>query len=109
MIKVIIADDHNLVRGGIRSLLESYSEIQVLGEADNGLTAVEMTQKLKPDVLILDINMPRLDGVEVASRIQEANLHTQVLVLSMYSDESLVLRAFRNGVREVSSLTMESF
>ena len=99
MIKIIIADDHHLVRQGIRSLLENVGDIQVVGEADNGQTAVDLALELKPDVLILDINMPRLDGIEAAARIREADLATQVLVLSMYSDESLVLRAFKNGVR----------
>lgn len=99
MINVLIADDHHLVRQGIRALLENAGGIFVVGEASNGLEAVQMASELKPDVLIMDINMPRLDGIEASLRIRESGLLTQVLVLSMYSDESLVKRAFHNGVR----------
>jgi DNA-binding NarL/FixJ family response regulator len=99
MIKIVIADDHHLVRQGIRALIEKHADLQVMGEAQDGVEALELVEKLRPDVLILDINMPRLGGIDVANRIRELNVACQVLVLSMYSDESIVKRAFRNGVR----------
>ena len=99
MIRILIADDHHLVRQGIRALLERHPEIHIVGEAQNGQQALEMTLETQPDVLLLDINMPLLNGVDVARRIFENNSRTQGLILSMYSDDSLVKKAFRNGVR----------
>lgn len=99
MIRVVVADDHHLVRQGIRALLEMHSDICVVGEADNGLDALSLVETLKPDVVILDINMPQSGGIEVTKEIQERMLPTQVLILSMYSDESLMKQAFRNGAR----------
>lgn len=99
MILTVIADDHHLVRQGIRALLDSENDIQVIGEAQDGNEALELVDKSKPDVLVLDINMPRLDGIEVVRKVNELSVNTQVLILSMYSDESLVKRAFRLGAR----------
>ena len=99
MIRVVIADDHHLVRQGIRGLLEKKKDILVVGEASNGTEAIELTANLKPDVLVLDINMPLLDGLEVTRHIHELGLPTQVLILSMYFDESLVKKSFQNGAR----------
>jgi len=99
LILTVIADDHHLVRQGIRALLDSENDIQVIGEAQDGNEALELVDKSKPDVLVLDINMPRLDGIEVVRKVNELSVNTQVLILSMYSDESLVKRAFRLGAR----------
>ena len=99
MIKVIIADDHHLVRQGIRALLENEDGFEVVGEAKDGREALELAEKFDPDVLVMDINMPRLDGIEAAQRIQDMQLKTQVLILSMYSDESLIRKAFKSGVK----------
>lgn len=99
MIRVVVADDHHLVRQGIRALLEKQAHIQVIGEARDGQEAVELTHRLKPDVLLLDINMPRINGIEVVRRIREAGSPTEILILSMYEDESLVIKALRNGAR----------
>ena len=98
MIRVLIADDHHLVRAGTRALLEKSSEIEVVGEAQDGLTALEMTEKLKPDVLVMDIAMPRLNGIQALERIG-VSARTQVVVLSMYSNEILVRRALQNGAK----------
>ncbi len=97
MIKVILADDHHLVRQGIRSLLEKAGDIEVVAEAENGQEAIELTEKHQPDILVTDIGMPRLNGVQAAEQIQRLDLPTQVIILSMHSDETIVRQALRNG------------
>ena len=99
MIRVLIAEDHLLVRSGIRALLEKSGNLNILGEASNGQEAVEMTEKLKPDVLIMDIMMPRLNGIQAAENIRKLKLPTRILLLSMYSDGGLVYQALRSGVK----------
>ena len=99
MIRVLIAEDHLMVRAGIRALLEKAGDINVLDEASNGQEAVEMTRNLKPDVLIMDIMMPRMNGIQAAENIREMKLATNILLLSMYSDEGLVHQALQCGVK----------
>jgi len=99
MIRILIAEDHLMVRSGIRALLEKSGDLNILGEASNGQEAVEMVEKLKPDVLIMDIMMPRLNGIQAAENIRKLKLPTQILLLSMYSDEGLVYQALQSGVR----------
>ncbi len=99
MIRVILADDHHLVRQGMRALLEKADDIEILAEVENGQEAVKLTKDLVPDVLIMDINMPRLSGIQAAEKISRFELPTQVVILSMHSDKSLVRQALRNGVR----------
>ncbi len=99
MIRVILADDHHLVRQGIRALLEKVDDIQVIAEAEDGQQAIELVQRLAPDVLVMDITMPRLNGIEAAERIRRLGVTTQVVILSMHSDETLARQAFRSGVR----------
>jgi DNA-binding NarL/FixJ family response regulator len=99
MIRVILADDHHLVRQGIRSLLEKTGDIQILAEAENGQEAVKLAERLAPDVLVMDIAMPRLNGIQAAEQIRSLGLATQVVILSMYSDETVVRHALRVGVR----------
>ncbi len=99
MIRVLIAEDHLMVRAGIRALLEKAGDIYVLGEASNGQEAIEMTEQLKPDVLIMDIMMPRLNGIQAAENIHDLKLSTQILLLSMYSDEGFVQQALLYGVK----------
>jgi RNA polymerase sigma factor (sigma-70 family) len=98
MIRVILADDHHLVRKGIRALLEKSDDIQVIGEAEDGLEAVELAERLAPDVLVMDIAMPRMNGIQATERICAA-LATQVVILSMHSDETLVKYALRSGAK----------
>ena len=98
MIRVVLADDHNLMRKGIRALLDRADDIQVVGEAENGHDALMMVEHLNPDVLLMAITMPILNGLEAAERIRVRRLATRVLILSMSSDESLVRQALRNGV-----------
>ena len=99
MIRVIVADDHHLVRQGIRALLEKVDDIKVVGEAANGQEAVELVERLAPDVLVMDVAMPRLSGTQAVGRVRALGVATQVVILSMYSDETLVRQALRNGAR----------
>jgi DNA-binding NarL/FixJ family response regulator len=99
VIRVIIADDHHLVRQGIRALLEKADDIEVVGEAAEGREAVELVERLVPDVLVMDIAMPRLDGNQAIGQVRALGVATQVVMLSMYSDETLVRQALRNGAK----------
>lgn len=99
MIRVIIAEDHNLVRQGIRALLENSDEVQVIAEAATGLEAVELTKKHKPDLVVMDLSMPRLDGAQAAERILNMNLPTQIIILSMHADTTMVQQLLRRGVK----------
>src|SRR5215510_11948331 len=99
MIRILIAEDHLMVRSGIRALLEKSGDLNILGEASNGQEAIEMVEKLKPDVLVMDIMMPRLNGVQAAENIRKLKLPTRVLLLSMYSDQSLIYQALQSGVK----------
>ncbi|HUI06934.1 MAG TPA: response regulator transcription factor [Verrucomicrobiae bacterium] len=99
MIRVVIAEDHHLVRQGLRALLEKAADIRVVGEAADGYAALEQVQKLQPDVLLLDIAMPQLNGVEVARRMAALKLRTRVVILSVYSDGTMVQQTLRCGAR----------
>ncbi len=99
MIRILIAEDHLLVRAGIRALLEKSGDIHILGEASNGQEAVDMTRDLKPDVLVMDIMMPRLNGIQAAENIHELKLPTHILLLSMYSDAGFIYKALQYGVK----------
>jgi DNA-binding NarL/FixJ family response regulator len=96
-LRILIADDHELVRRGVLGVLHSRHGWRVVGEAANGREAVEKTINLKPDVAILDISMPELDGVEAVSQIREAVPETKVLVLTMHESDQLVKRALDAG------------
>jgi DNA-binding NarL/FixJ family response regulator len=99
MIRVAVADDHHLVREGIRALLERATDIEVVGEATDGAQAVDLIQRLAPDVLVVDIAMPGLNGIQALERIGALRVATQVVILSMYSDEALVRQALHHGAR----------
>ena len=96
-LRILIADDHELVRRGARGVLHSRHGWRVVGEAANGRDAIEKTIKLKPDVAVLDISMPELDGVEVVRKIREAVPDTKVLVLTMHESDQMVQRALDAG------------
>jgi DNA-binding NarL/FixJ family response regulator len=96
-LRILVADDHTLVRQGLRKILESQPGWVVVGEAGDGRDAVQQTMDLQPDVVIMDIAMPRLNGVEALQQIERRHPNTRVLVLSMYSDEAYVTRAVRAG------------
>jgi DNA-binding NarL/FixJ family response regulator len=96
-LRILVADDHTLVRQGLRKILESQPGWVVVGEAGDGRDAVQQTMDLQPDVVIMDIAMPRLNGVEAVQQIERRTPNARVLVLSMYSDEAYVTRAVRAG------------
>ena len=97
--RVLLADDHGIVRRGLRSLLESEPGLQVVGEAADGLEAIRLCTEIKPDVLILDIGLPKLNGIDVAARVQKLDPAPWVIVLTMHTDESYILRALAAGAR----------
>ena len=99
MIRVVIADDHHLVRQGLRALLESNPEVKVIGEAATGFEAVEQAEKLTPDVIVMDLSMPRLDGVQAAARILELNAPIQIVIVSMHADTAVIHNLVRRGVK----------
>jgi len=96
-IKVVLADDHVVVRNGIKMLLESAGEISVIGEASNGQEALEVVKQLQPDVLIIDIRMPIMNGLEATSKLGSYSDKTKALILSMHNDEEYVLQAMDSG------------
>jgi len=99
VIRLAVADDHHLVREGIRALLERAGDIEVVGEAVDGAQAVDLVRRLAPDVLLVDVAMPGLNGIQALERIRALGTATQVVVLSMYSDEALVRQALQHGAR----------
>jgi len=98
-IRVLLADDHIIMRKGLRLLLERQPNITVVGEASDGRECVELAQAEKPDVIVMDLAMPNLNGIEAARQIVSQNPHVAVAVLSMHSDESYVIRALKAGAR----------
>jgi two-component system, NarL family, response regulator NreC len=98
-IRILLADDHNVMRGGLRVLLERQPGFKVVGEASDGRQAVEQAEATKPDIIVLDIAMPNLSGIEAAQRISTLLPHTRIIILSMHSDESYVLRALKAGAK----------
>lgn len=99
MIRVVIAEDHHLVRQGIRALLERVEDLTVVAEAADGIEALQAVETHRPDVLILDIAMPRLDGLQTLERVGKLGGRTQVVFLSMYADLMVVRAALRGGAR----------
>jgi two-component system response regulator NreC len=97
MVTIALADDHVVVRQGLRLLLESDPEFVVVGEAADGVEALELVKRRKPKVLIIDLSMPRLDGLETTRRISRLKLDTRVVILTMYGDEAYLLDALAGG------------
>ncbi len=97
--RVIIADDHKVVRDGLKMIVEHHPELKVVGEAGNGIEAVNQCLKLAPDVVILDIGMPLLNGIEATRKIVNEIPGTKVVILSMYGDDQSVMAAIKAGAR----------
>lgn len=98
-ITVLLADDHRLVRHGFQRILEDEMDIRVVGEAANGLEAIEAAQKLRPQVIVMDMAMPELDGVQATLEILKRVPGTAILILSMYSDGNYIRNAFEAGAK----------
>jgi len=101
MIRILVADDHAIMRRGLRGLLETHADWHVCGEAGNGREAVEMTIRLAPEVVVLDLTMPELHGLEAAKAIRAAVPATEILIFTMHESEELIRAALASGVRAV--------
>jgi two-component system response regulator NreC len=99
MIRIVLADDHAVIRRGLRLVLQEQEDFEVVGEASDGREAVSLAESLTPDVVVLDITMPGMNGIEAARLISARQPQTALIVLSMHSDEGYVLRALKAGVR----------
>ena len=98
-IRVLLAEDHTLVRQGFRRILEDDPGITVVGEARTGLEAIEQCKELKPDIVVMDLSMPELGGLEATAEVLKANPQIKILILSMYSNEAYVRKAFELGAK----------
>ena len=98
-IKIIIADDHEIFRDGFKLMLSRYQEIKILGEAENGRELIELTQKLQPDVIITDIKMPVLDGIEASKKISRLFPDIGIIALSMFDEDDLIIDMFEAGAK----------
>jgi DNA-binding NarL/FixJ family response regulator len=96
--KILIVDDHRVVIEGIKSALQEHLEFEVVGEAVDGLQAVDSTKSLRPDIVIMDISMPNLSGIEATRQIKQHNPEIQIVIYTMYSDKELVIDLFKTGI-----------
>src|SRR5260221_10173838 len=98
-LRILLADDHIVMRTGLRALLERQPNLEVVGESENGRETVEFAASLRPDVVVMDVGMPVLNGIEAAKMIVTHSPSTAVVILSMHADESYVMRALSAGAR----------
>ena len=96
-IKVLLADDHAILRAGLKMLLDAEADMEVVGEAENGVVAIQKTEELKPDVVLMDITMPELNGLHATREIIQAHPDAKVLVLTVHDDESYLRQLLRAG------------
>lgn len=94
---IVLADDHPVVRQGLRAVLEAEPDFCIIGEAGDGLETAQLVERLRPHVLVVDLMMPSLTGLEVTRQVRQRSPHTRVVMLSMYANEAYVLEALRNG------------
>jgi two-component system response regulator NreC len=97
MTTIVLADDHRIVRQGLRALLQAEPDLRLVGETGDGLEAVQLARRLQPDVVVLDLMMPSINGLEATRQISESCPQTRVIILSMHADEAYVLESLRNG------------
>jgi len=98
-IRILLADDHAVVRQGFKMILGAQPDMEIVGEAGNGREAVELAEKLKPEVVVMDVSMPELNGIEATRRLSDSTPHTRVLALSMHKDSVYVREILRAGAR----------
>jgi len=97
-ITIVIADDHDIIREGIKSVLKPHAQYQVCAEASNGEDALEKVRELKPDILLLDISMPRVSGLDIIERVKRASAKTKIIMITVHKLGAYVLKAMRRGV-----------
>ena len=97
--RILLADDHAVVRQGVRMILAAHPDMEIVGEAGNGREAVELAERLKPEVVVMDVSMPELNGIEATRRLAASTPHTRVLALSMHKDSVYVREILRAGAR----------
>ena len=98
-INVLLVDDHALFREGLRMLLEQHADIKIVGEAGDGFQAIRMVESLQPDIMLLDVQMPRMGGIEALSEIRHKSSKTKVLILSAFLEDELIIEALQNGAK----------
>ena len=98
-LRIVLVDDHHVVRQGLKALLDAETDLQVVGEAGDGLEALRVTERVRPDVLVVDLLIPGLNGLEVTRRVHRLSPATRVIILSMYANEAYVVEALKNGAR----------
>lgn len=98
-ISIVIADDHELLRDGFRVMLKKYPDIKLLGEAENGKSLIDLVQKVKPDVVLTDIKMPEMDGIEATRMLLKKNPGIRIIALSMFDEENLIIDMLEAGAR----------
>jgi two-component system response regulator NreC len=98
-IRILLADDHAVVRQGFKMILNAQADMEIVGEAGNGREAVDLVETLRPDVVVMDVAMPELNGIEATRRVSEASPHTRVIALSMHKDSVYVREVLRAGAR----------
>jgi len=98
-IHILIADDQAITRSGLRTLLESVPDLEIVGEATNGAEVIELAASLQPDVILMDLRMPGINGIEATRRIHRASPHIGILVVTIFADDTSVFPAIRAGAR----------
>ena len=91
--KIIIADDHSMVREGLKQLLELDGDVEVIAEANNGIECIDLLERLSPQVLLLDINMPKMNGLEVLEKVKEKNIDVKIIILTVHNEIEYLLKA----------------
>ena len=99
MIRVLIVDDHQVVREGLRTILDTVEDFELVGEAADGAEAIRLSAELEPDVILMDLRMPNVDGIEAIEAIKAGDSSPEIVILTTYDDDELILRGLRAGAR----------